>query len=251
MTFLPDTPAHVQLTPIAGPAAATLLRGPWRPSTRRDRGAGLPAGEAADDARRVSADPERAAARLQPGDEPRPRRRLRRGDRPEAAQRLGRRGWARLASYHGSRAAKYRHLLDEALGLAPDERALLCVLMLRGPQTLGELKQRTERLHRFADLEGGRGGARAAQRARARALARAHARARRRRAMRTCCRARRASRASDPRAGRAPGRPAGRGRGAAARAGRIARGGRRAASAARGLSAAMGRDGFEPSTDGL
>jgi len=70
----------------------------------------------------------------------------------EAAQQLGRRGWARLASYHGSRAAKYRHLLDEALGLAPDERALLCVLMLRGPQTLGELKQRTERLRRFEDL---------------------------------------------------------------------------------------------------
>ena len=70
----------------------------------------------------------------------------------EAAQQLGRRGWARLASYHGSRAAKYRHLLDEALGLAPDERAVLCVLMLRGPQTLGELKQRSERLHRFAGL---------------------------------------------------------------------------------------------------
>jgi uncharacterized protein YceH (UPF0502 family) len=70
----------------------------------------------------------------------------------EAAQRLGRRGWARLASYHGSRAAKYRHLLDEALGLAPDERALLCVLMLRGPQTLGELKQRTERMHAFAGM---------------------------------------------------------------------------------------------------
>jgi len=70
----------------------------------------------------------------------------------EAAQRLGRRGWARLASYHGSRSSKYRHLLDEALGLSPDERALLCVLMLRGPQTLGELKQRSERLHPFADL---------------------------------------------------------------------------------------------------
>ena len=70
----------------------------------------------------------------------------------DAAQRLGQIGWARMASYHGSRAAKYRHLLDEALGLAPDERALLCVLMLRGPQTSGELKQRTERMHRFADL---------------------------------------------------------------------------------------------------
>ena len=70
----------------------------------------------------------------------------------DAAQALGRRGLARLASYHGSRAAKYRHMLDDALGLAPDERAVLCVLMLRGPQTLGELKQRTERMHTFADL---------------------------------------------------------------------------------------------------
>jgi uncharacterized protein len=70
----------------------------------------------------------------------------------EAAQGLSQRGWARLASYHGSRSSKYRHLLDEALGLSPDERALLCVLMLRGPQTIGELKQRSERLHPFADL---------------------------------------------------------------------------------------------------
>jgi uncharacterized protein YceH (UPF0502 family) len=70
----------------------------------------------------------------------------------EAAQRLGQRGWARLTSYHGSRTSKYRHLLDEALVLSSDERGLLCVLMLRGPQTLGELKQRSERLHHFADL---------------------------------------------------------------------------------------------------
>jgi uncharacterized protein len=70
----------------------------------------------------------------------------------DAAQRLGRRGWARLASYHGSRSPKYRHLLDEALGLSPAERALLCILMLRGPQTAGELKQRSEKLHRFEDL---------------------------------------------------------------------------------------------------
>jgi uncharacterized protein YceH (UPF0502 family) len=70
----------------------------------------------------------------------------------DAAQRLGQRGWARMASYHGSRSVKYRHLLDDALGLSPDERALLCVLMLRGPQTLGELKQRSEKLHRFESL---------------------------------------------------------------------------------------------------
>ncbi len=70
----------------------------------------------------------------------------------DALQHSYRRGWTRLASGHGARAAKYRHLLDEALGLAPDELALLGVLMLRGPQTPGELKQRSERLHHFADL---------------------------------------------------------------------------------------------------
>ncbi|HYV15183.1 MAG TPA: YceH family protein [Conexibacter sp.] len=70
----------------------------------------------------------------------------------DALQHLYRRGWTRLASGHGSRAAKYRQLLDEALGLARDEIALLGVLMLRGPQTPGELKQRSERLHPFADL---------------------------------------------------------------------------------------------------
>jgi uncharacterized protein YceH (UPF0502 family) len=71
----------------------------------------------------------------------------------DALQRLRQRGWTRFASGHGSRAAKYRHLLDQALGLARDEIALLCVLMLRGSQTPGELKQRTDRLHGFASLE--------------------------------------------------------------------------------------------------
>jgi uncharacterized protein len=68
----------------------------------------------------------------------------------DALQRLSRRGWVRLASGSGSRAAKYRHLLPEALGLSDAELSLLAVLMLRGPQTPGELKQRTERLYRFA-----------------------------------------------------------------------------------------------------
>jgi uncharacterized protein YceH (UPF0502 family) len=66
---------------------------------------------------------------------------------------LSRRGWARLASGPRSRAAKYRHLLDEALGLSLGELSLIAVLMLRGPQTPGELKQRTERLHPFASLD--------------------------------------------------------------------------------------------------
>src|SRR3954466_1146367 len=69
----------------------------------------------------------------------------------DALTRLSRRRWARLAG--AARAAKYRHLLDEALPLAPGERAVLTVLMLRGPQTPGELKQRTDRMHAFADLD--------------------------------------------------------------------------------------------------
>jgi uncharacterized protein YceH (UPF0502 family) len=70
----------------------------------------------------------------------------------DAVARLSRRRWARLASGAGSRASKYRHLLDESLTSAPDELAVLCVLMLRGPQTPGELKGRTERLYPFAGL---------------------------------------------------------------------------------------------------
>jgi uncharacterized protein YceH (UPF0502 family) len=66
--------------------------------------------------------------------------------------RLGRRRYTRLASGHSSRAAKYRHLLDDELHLDPREQAVLAVLMLRGPQTPGELKQRTERMQGFADL---------------------------------------------------------------------------------------------------
>lgn len=69
-----------------------------------------------------------------------------------AVARLSRRGWVRLASGPGSRAVKYRHLLDEALGLDDEELAVLAVLLLRGPQTPGELKGRTERLHAFASL---------------------------------------------------------------------------------------------------
>ncbi len=71
----------------------------------------------------------------------------------DALHRLERRGYARLASGAGSRAPKYRHLLAEALPMGEDEQALMCVLMLRGAQTPGELKQRSERMHAFGDLE--------------------------------------------------------------------------------------------------
>ena len=70
----------------------------------------------------------------------------------EALRRLALRGWTRLASGPGGRARKYRHLLEEALGVDAAELSLLAVLMLRGAQTPGELKQRSERLHSFADL---------------------------------------------------------------------------------------------------
>jgi uncharacterized protein YceH (UPF0502 family) len=70
----------------------------------------------------------------------------------EALRRLALRGWTRLASGAGSRSRKYRHLLDQAFGLDGAEVALLAVLMLRGPQTPGELKQRGQRLHDFNDL---------------------------------------------------------------------------------------------------
>lgn len=70
----------------------------------------------------------------------------------DALQRLARRRWTRLASDAGSRATKYRHLLDETLGVNGAEISILAVLMLRGAQTPGELKGRTERLHPFGSL---------------------------------------------------------------------------------------------------
>ena len=70
-----------------------------------------------------------------------------------AIDRLVQRKWATLASWSNRRSMKYRHTIDGALGLDDAEIALLDVLMLRGAQTPGELKARTERLHRFADMD--------------------------------------------------------------------------------------------------
>ena len=70
----------------------------------------------------------------------------------EAAQRLCLYGLARLAMGHASRTVKYRHLAEEALGLDREELAVLAVLLLRGPQTPGELKARTERIARLESL---------------------------------------------------------------------------------------------------
>lgn len=54
---------------------------------------------------------------------------------------------------HGARTTKYRHVLDEVLRLSPSELVLLAVLALRGPQTVNELRVRTERAHPFDDNE--------------------------------------------------------------------------------------------------
>jgi uncharacterized protein len=70
----------------------------------------------------------------------------------DALHRLQRRGFARLASGVSSRSPKFRHLLAEALPLSDAEHAVMCVLMLRGAQTPGELKQRTDRMDSFSDL---------------------------------------------------------------------------------------------------
>ena len=71
----------------------------------------------------------------------------------EAAQRLSRYGLARLASGHSSRAIKYRHLAEGALNLDRAQLAILGVLLLRGPQTPGELKGRSERMAPLASLD--------------------------------------------------------------------------------------------------
>jgi 4-carboxymuconolactone decarboxylase len=69
-----------------------------------------------------------------------------------ALQGLRERGFARMIpAGGGNRTAKYRHVLDEALGVDARELALLTVLLLRGPQTLNELRTRTARL---ADFDG-------------------------------------------------------------------------------------------------
>jgi uncharacterized protein YceH (UPF0502 family) len=61
-------------------------------------------------------------------------------------------GLARTVSGMGMRASKHKHVLNEAWGLSDQELALLCVLMLRGPQTVGELRGRSDRMSSFVSL---------------------------------------------------------------------------------------------------
>jgi uncharacterized protein YceH (UPF0502 family) len=66
---------------------------------------------------------------------------------------LRERGLTRTVHSTSNRATKYRHVVPDALGLDPGETAVLAVLMLRGPQTVGELKSRSERLHAFDSID--------------------------------------------------------------------------------------------------
>jgi uncharacterized protein YceH (UPF0502 family) len=68
-----------------------------------------------------------------------------------ALRKLEQRGLVR--SDFGARATRYRHRADSALELTPGQRALIGLLLLRGPQTLAELFTRSERIHRFDDLD--------------------------------------------------------------------------------------------------
>ncbi len=71
-----------------------------------------------------------------------------------AVESMKTRGWVFEISIVGARVSKYRHNLKSKLaGLERPSTSLLSVLLLRGEQTLGELRQRTERLHAFPDLE--------------------------------------------------------------------------------------------------
>jgi uncharacterized protein YceH (UPF0502 family) len=69
----------------------------------------------------------------------------------DALERLRNEGLLTTVTGAGSRVPKYGHRISDKLNLGRRELAILCELMLRGPQTLGELRGRTERLHKFDD----------------------------------------------------------------------------------------------------
>jgi uncharacterized protein YceH (UPF0502 family) len=69
-----------------------------------------------------------------------------------AVEALRKRSLVRAVQRSDSRTTRYRHLMTEGMGLDAGELAVMCVLMLRGAQTPGELNTRTARLHQFSDL---------------------------------------------------------------------------------------------------
>jgi uncharacterized protein YceH (UPF0502 family) len=70
-----------------------------------------------------------------------------------ALENLREKGLARQVSGVDMRVPKHYHLFDEKMGLTRPQVAALCVLMLRGPQTVGEIRGRSGRLYEFAGLE--------------------------------------------------------------------------------------------------
>ena len=70
----------------------------------------------------------------------------------QALYSLNQKGLAGTASTADSRVPKYEHRMQEAFNFTRPETAVMCVLILRGPQTPGELRGRSERMHRFEDL---------------------------------------------------------------------------------------------------
>jgi hypothetical protein len=70
----------------------------------------------------------------------------------QALHALNAKGLAGSISSADSRVPKYEHRLQEAFNFTRAETAIVCVLLLRGPQTPGELRGRTERMHRFDEL---------------------------------------------------------------------------------------------------
>lgn len=71
----------------------------------------------------------------------------------QALHGLERQGMAGASRGTDSRVAKYEHRTAEKFNFRRDEAALICVLLLRGPQTPGELRGRSERLHQFEEIE--------------------------------------------------------------------------------------------------
>ena len=69
-----------------------------------------------------------------------------------ALDSLGEKKLARRVIISGNRVPKYRHTIFDLFEFSPHELGLLCVLFLRGPQTVGELRARTARLCKFNDL---------------------------------------------------------------------------------------------------
>lgn len=74
-------------------------------------------------------------------------------DVEKALTSLRSRGLTRTVHSTSNRAAKFKHVADDAFEVSRRELAVLCVLMLRGPQTIGELKTRTERQHSFRSAD--------------------------------------------------------------------------------------------------